>query len=136
MLGETPGLFGINTASVVVLNGQYMFHCTCYYVQCTGCFHVACIFRLPTPSPRNFTVLFIIYPVDSPLSFQFSVTGAGAEAGIGFLWKVGLVPGLQVGQAHRCSCYLGLGSAVSAPMLLGNQPPYAATALTFEKSAL
>ena len=49
-------------------------------------------------------VLFIIYPVGSPLFFQFSVTGvgsgagAGAGAGAGFFWQAGLVTGLQVGQ--------------------------------------
>ena len=31
--------------------------------------------------------------------------------------------GLEVGQALRCSSYLGLGLAVPAPMSLGIQPP-------------
>ena len=48
----------------------------------------------------------------------------GAGAGAGFSWQVGFVTGLQVGQALRCSSYLGLGSAVPAPMFLGTQPPY------------
>ena len=33
--------------------------------------------------------------------------------------------GLRVGQALRCSTYLGLGSAVPAPTFLGTQPPCA-----------
>ena len=70
-----------------------------------GAFHVACISNVPTllhlPS---FVVLSIIYTVDSPLLFQFSVMGARAEAGAG----------LRVGQALRYSTYLVLGSAVPA----------------------
>ena len=75
--------------------------------------------------PPFFIVLFIIYPVGSPLFLQFSVTVAGAGF---FLWA-GLVAGLQVGQALRCSSYLGLGSAVPAPMFLGTQPPNTMKAL-------
>ena len=37
-------------------------------------------------------------------------------------WQAGLMAWLQVGQALRCSSYLGLGSAVSAPTFLGTQP--------------
>ena len=58
---------------------------------------------------------------------QLSVMGAGAWAG--FLWWAGLVPGLQVRQALRCSSYLGLGSAVPAPMVLSTKPPYGAKLL-------
>ena len=66
---------------------------------------------LPLSSPFIFyIVLFIIDPVGFPLFFQFSVTGAGA----GFFWWAEQVAGLQVGQALRCSSYLGLGSAVPA----------------------
>ena len=36
---------------------------------------------------------------------------------------------LQVGQALRCSSYLGLGSAVPAPMLVSTQPSNATKAL-------
>ena len=39
--------------------------------------------------------------------------------------------GLQVGQALRCSCCLGLGSAVPVPKFLGTQPPYVTKALNF-----
>ena len=51
--------------------------------------------RLPTFSHQLlfFIVLFIIYPVGSPLFIQFCATGAGAGAGAG----------LQVVQALRCS---------------------------------
>ena len=41
-------------------------------------------------------------------------------AGVGFLWKVGLVAGLQVGQALGCSGRLGLGSAVLVPQVPGH----------------
>ena len=61
------------------------------------------------------------------------MTGTGARAGAGFFWRAGLVAGLQVGQALRCSSYLGLGSAVPAPMVLGTQPPYTMKALTSPK---
>ena len=53
---------------------------------------------MPMP-PFFYIVLFIIYPVGSPLFFQFSVIGAGA----GFFSQAGLVAGLQVGQALRHS---------------------------------
>ena len=58
-----------------------------------------------------YIVLVIIYSVKFPLFFQFSVTGAGA----GFFWWVGLMAGLQVGQALGCSGCLLLGSAVPVP---------------------
>ena len=37
--------------------------------------------------------------------------GAGVGAGAGFFWQTGLVVGLQVGKALRCSSYFGLRSA-------------------------
>ena len=43
------------------------------------------------------------------------MTSARAGAGSGFFWWVGLVAGLQVGQALGCSGCLGLGSAVPVP---------------------
>ena len=55
--------------------------------------------------------------------------GAVVGAMVGFFSQAGLMAGLQVGQALRCSSYLGLGSAVSVPMFLGTQPPYAKKAL-------
>ena len=70
--------------------------------------------RLPT-LPPFFIALFIIYPVSSPQFFQFSLTGAEAGAAAGFFWRVGLMAGLQEGQALRSSGYLGFGSAVPAP---------------------
>ena len=39
---------------------------------------------------------------------------------------------MRVGQALRCSSYLGLGSVVPAPIFLGTQPPYATEALKTE----
>ena len=39
-------------------------------------------------------------------------------------WWAGLMASLQVGQVLRSSSYLGLGSAVPAPMFLATQPPY------------
>ena len=41
---------------------------------------------------------------------------------------------LQVGQALKSSSYLGLGSAVLAPMFLGTQPPYGTQVLKHETS--
>ena len=55
--------------------------------------------------------------------------GAWVGAGAWFFWWAGLITGLQVGQALRCSSYLGMGSAVPAPMYLGTQPPYATKVL-------
>ena len=55
--------------------------------------------------------------------------GGGAGVRAGFLRQAGLMAGLQVGQALRCSCHLGSGSAVPAPMFLGSQPPYTRNAL-------
>ena len=43
------------------------------------------------------------------------MTGAGAGAGARFIWRAGLVAGLQVGRALGCSGCLGLGSAVPVP---------------------
>ena len=57
----------------------------------------------PPLSPLFLIVFFTIYPVGSPLFFQFSVTGGGAGVRAGFLWQAGLMAGLQVGQARRCS---------------------------------
>ena len=42
--------------------------------------------------------------------------------------------GLQVGQALRCSSYLGLESAVPVLMFLDTQPPYASKGLTDNSS--
>jgi len=53
----------------------------------------------------------VLIIVGSPLFFQFSVMGAGA----GFFWQAGLVAGLQVGQALKCSSCLDLGSAAHVP---------------------
>ena len=39
----------------------------------------------------------------------------GQGLGQGFFWQAGLVAGLQVGQALRCSGCLGSGSAVPDP---------------------
>jgi len=48
------------------------------------------------------------------------VTGSTVQAGAGSFWQVGLVAGLQMGQAFRCSSYLGLVSAVSALHIPGH----------------
>ena len=48
------------------------------------------------------------------------MTGAGVGAGAGYFWRAGLLAGLQVWQALRCSSYLGLGSAVLAPHVPGS----------------
>ena len=64
--------------------------------------------------------IFIIYPVGSPLFFQFSVMCAGAGARF---WQAGHMTWLRVGPALMCSTYLSLGSAFLAPMFLGIQPP-------------
>ena len=81
------------------------------------------------PFPPLFLVLFIIHTIGSPLFFQFSVAGAGA----GFFWQAGLMHGLQVG-VLRCSCHLGLWSAVPASIFLGIQLPYAMKASTRNKN--
>ena len=54
----------------------------------------------------------------------------GAGTGAGFFWQAGLMAGLKLGQARRCSSYFDLGSAVPAPMFLGTQPPNEMKALT------
>ena len=82
----------------------------------------------PSLPPPFIIVLIIIYPIGSPLFFQFSA--AGAEAGAGFFWCAELVVGLEVGQPLRCSSYLGLGLVVPATIFLGTQPPCAMKALT------
>ena len=48
------------------------------------------------------------------------MTGSKVEAGAGSFWQVGLVAGLQMGQAFRCSSNLGLCSAVSALHIPGH----------------
>ena len=70
---------------------------------------VACSLHFLGSPPQSpfFIVFFIIYPVGSPLFFPFSVTGGGAGFRAGFLRQAGLMTGLQVGQALRCSSYLG-----------------------------
>ena len=119
----TPGLFGdhwvsgsLEVAMRMPLHMLVVLLCSAYRV-----FSCSLPFLSSPPFPPFFIVLVIIYPVGSPLLLQFSVSGAGA----GFFWWAGLVDGLQVGQALRCSSYLGLESAVPAPMFLGTQPPYA-----------
>jgi len=51
----------------------------------------------------------------------------GRDCGWGWGWVLAARDCSWVagGQALRCSCYLGLGSAVPAPMFLGTQPPHA-----------
>ena len=44
----------------------------------------------------------------------------GRGPGEGSFWQAGLLAGLRVGQALRCSSYLGLGSAVPAPQIPGH----------------
>ena len=87
------------------------------------------LFKAPHSIPPLLLLLFfyfsLIYSVSFPLFFQFIVTSARAGAGSGFFWWVGLVAGLQVGQALGCSGCLGLGSAVLVPMFLSTQPPFA-----------
>ena len=84
---------------------------------------------LGSPLFPPFLFYSFIHYLGSPLFFLFNQTGAGAGE-LFFCW-VGLMAGLQVGQALRCSSYLGLGSAVPAPMSLGIQPPYVTKALIY-----
>ena len=127
----TPGRSGNHRVSSSLLWAMHApFHVLVALLYSTyRTFHVATVaFSRILPSLLFFfwflffIVLFVIYPVGSPLFFQFRVTGAWA--GVGF-WQVGLMAGLWLGQALRCSSYLGLGSAVPAPMFLSTQPPYA-----------
>ena len=48
------------------------------------------------------------------------MTGAGAAAGAGFLWRAGFIVRLQVGRALGCSGCLGLGLAVPVPHVPGH----------------
>ena len=99
-----------------------------------ACFDVACLYKATHPPHLyNYIVIFVIYPIGSPLFFQFSQTGAGVETGEGFFSRAELMAKLQVGHALKCSSHLGLGSAVPAPMFLGTQPPYATNPLTIDK---
>ena len=70
----------------------------------------------PPLSPPFILYFYIVFYIGSQLFFQFSVIGCW-DGGWGrvFFWQAGLVAGLQVGQALRCSGCLGLGSAVPAP---------------------
>ena len=73
---------------------------------------------LGSPLSLHFSLiysLFFIYPVGSPLFFQFSVMGAMVSPGTESFWRVGLMAKLQVGQALKCSSYLGFRSAYSSP---------------------
>ena len=116
----TPGLFGDHWVSGslegVMHAPLHMFAvllCSAYTVfSCSLPF----LGYPPFPPPLFFIVAFIIHPAGSPLSFQFSVMGAGA----GFFWWVGLVAGLQRGQALRCSSCLGLGVSTSSPHVPGH----------------
>ena len=126
VLGNTSGPLAI-TGSEVVPKGQCVGHCTClyfYFVQRTGCYHVAFFSRLPTPIPPSFIIVFlfcffffIIYAVGFPPFFQCHLTVAGA--GAVFFWWVGLMARSQVGWALGCSGCLGLGSAVPVPLFPG-----------------
>ena len=131
MLGVSSGLFGDHWVSSslegvrrVLLQVPVVLLCSVYWV-----FSCRLPFSGSPPLPPPFIiVLIIIYPIGSPLFFQFSA--AGAETGAGFFWCAELVVGLQVGQALRCSSYLGLALVVSATIFLGTQPPCAMKALT------
>ena len=75
-------------------------------------------------------VLFIIYPVGSPLFFQFSVTGAGAGAGAGFFPAGGASGWVASRAGSWVFLLLGFwGQQFQPPMFLGTQPPYAMKAL-------
>lgn len=102
-----------------------MCHCMCLcgfaVLSIQGIFMKLAFFRLPP---------FLLFSIVFTLCAQFlqlSVMIAGAWAG--FFWWAGLVPGLQVRQALRCSSFLGVGSAVPGPVFLSIQPPYGAKVL-------
>ena len=79
----------------------------------------ACIFLGSLPISPHFCYihtisLLFIHPVGSPLFFYFSGTSSRVGAGLGSFWQSGLMAGLQMGQAFRCSSYLALRSGVPA----------------------
>ena len=88
-----------------------------------GIFMYLVLLFLGSPLSLHFSLiysLFFIYPVGSPLFFQFSVIGAWVGAGTESFWRARLKAELGVGQALKCSSYLGFASAVPAPHVPGH----------------
>ena len=127
VLGMTQGLFGnhlvstcLKGATCAPLRVLVVLFCSAYRVS--SC----CLHFLGSPPYLHLFYTFIHCP-HSNFPSILSIQCDGCWGWV-FL-AVGVVAGLQGGQALRCSSCLGLGSGVPAPMFLGSQPPYATKTL-------
>ena len=88
LLGVTPGHSGDHWVSGSLVGAIRVPLYMLLALLCTAFLGISCCSAFLESLPRPFFLftlaLFIIYPVASPLFFQFSVTGAGA--GVGFWW--------------------------------------------------
>ena len=84
LLGVTPGHSGDHWVSGSLVGAIHVPLHMLLALLCTAFLGISCcsafLESLPRPFFFSFTLaLFIIYPIASPLFFQFSVTSAGAE---------------------------------------------------------
>ena len=119
------GAFPGRLLAVLAISASY-FACACPCPRGFAWLSVRCFGArvLSSISPPSYP-----YSGESgPLLYSFSIELTVQCDGC-LIWRVGLVDGLQVGQAYGVFHQPGFGSLVPVPRSLGTQPPFATQAL-------